>query len=99
SRTRSRFAISRVSADFLATSSLNHRPWVRNPSTLSAPHPADGYRIQRVLYHLRHYYTRPIYRDRPVRLFRRERGHIGGVDPHAKVIVNGRVARLRSSFL
>jgi hypothetical protein len=32
--------------------------------TLSAPHPANGYRIQRVLYHLRHYYTRPIYRDR-----------------------------------
>jgi glycosyltransferase involved in cell wall biosynthesis len=60
---------------------------------------ADGYRIQRVLYHLGHYYTRPIYRDRPVRLFRRDRGHIGGVDPHDKVIVNGRIARLTSPIL
>jgi glycosyltransferase involved in cell wall biosynthesis len=60
---------------------------------------ADGYRIQRVLYHLGHYYTRPIYRDRPVRLFRRDRGHIGGVDPHDKVIVNGRIARLESPIL
>jgi hypothetical protein len=67
--------------------------------TLTSPHPADGYRIQRMLYHLGHYDTRSIYRDRPVRLFRRERGHIGGVDPHDKVIVNGRVARLRSPIL
>lgn len=68
-------------------------------STLSAPDLANGYRIQRVLYHLRHYYTRPIYGDRPVRLFRRERAHIGGIDPHDKVIVEGRVARLRSPIL
>jgi glycosyltransferase involved in cell wall biosynthesis len=58
-----------------------------------------GYRIPRLLYHLMHYYTRPIYRDRPVRLFRRDRGHIGGVDPHDKVIVNGRVERLASPIL
>jgi glycosyltransferase involved in cell wall biosynthesis len=68
-------------------------------STISAPGAADGYRIRRVLYHLIHYYTRPIYRDRPVRLFRRDRGHIGGVDPHDKVIVNGRVERLASPIL
>ncbi|HXZ87228.1 MAG TPA: glycosyltransferase family 2 protein [Candidatus Binataceae bacterium] len=66
---------------------------------ISAPDTADGYRIQRVLYHLGHYYTRPIYRDRPVRLFRRERGHIGGVDPHDKVIVDGRIDRLNSPIL
>jgi hypothetical protein len=52
-----------------------------------------------VLYHLGHYYTRPIYRDRPARLFRRDRGHIGGVDPHDKVIVKGQVARLKSPIL
>ncbi len=68
-------------------------------ATLSAPGAADGYRIRRVLYHLGHYYTRPIYRDRPVRLFRRDRGHIGGVDPHDKVIVNGRVERLTAPIL
>lgn len=67
--------------------------------TISAPGAADGYRIQRVLYHLGHYYTRPIYRDRPVRLFRRDRGRLGGVDPHDKVIVNGRVERLASPIL
>jgi glycosyltransferase involved in cell wall biosynthesis len=68
-------------------------------STISASGAADGYRIRRVLYHLGHYYTRPIYRDRPVRLFRRERGHIGGVDPHDKVIVNGRVERVAAPIL
>src|SRR5580658_4713489 len=68
-------------------------------NTISAPGAADGYRIRRVLYHLGHYYTRPIYHDRPVRLFRRERGHIGGVDPHDKVIVNGRVERLAAPIL
>jgi len=67
--------------------------------TLSASDSADGYRIQRVLYHLGHYYRRPIYRDRPVRLFRRERAHIGGIAPHDKVFVNGRIKRLRSSIL
>jgi glycosyltransferase involved in cell wall biosynthesis len=60
---------------------------------------AAGYRIQRVLYHLRYYYKRPIYRDFPVRLFRRERGHIGGTDPHDKVIVQGEVGRLKSPIL
>jgi glycosyltransferase involved in cell wall biosynthesis len=68
-------------------------------ATLALPNPADGYRIRRVLYHLRHFYTRPIYRDRPVRLFRRLRGHIGGVDPHDKVVVNGRVAQLQAPIL
>jgi glycosyltransferase involved in cell wall biosynthesis len=67
--------------------------------TISAPAAADGYRIRRVLYHLGHYYTRPIYHDRPVRLFRRDRGHIGGVDPHDKVIVGGRVERLTAPIL
>jgi len=66
---------------------------------INAPDAADGYRIQRVLYHLGHFYTRPIYRDRPVRLFRRDRGHIGGIDPHDKVIVNGRIERLRAPIL
>jgi glycosyltransferase involved in cell wall biosynthesis len=60
---------------------------------------ADGYRIQRVLYHLRHYYTRAIYGDRPLRLFRRKHGYIGGTDPHDKVVVDGRVERLRAPIL
>lgn len=67
--------------------------------TVASSGAVDGYRIQRVLYHLGHYYTRPIYRDRPVRLFRRERGHIGGVDPHDKVVIDGRVERLAAPIL
>jgi glycosyltransferase involved in cell wall biosynthesis len=66
---------------------------------LDSPNGCDGYRIRRVLYHLGHYYTRPIYRDVPVRLFRRDRSHIGGRDPHDRVIVNGAVANLSASIL
>ena len=64
-----------------------------------APAAADGYAIRRVLYHLGYYYTRPIYPDRPVRLFRRDRAHIGGTDPHDKVVVGGRLGRLRAPIL
>ncbi|MGH7840358.1 MAG: glycosyltransferase family 2 protein [Candidatus Binataceae bacterium] len=68
-------------------------------AAVASPAAADGYRIQRVLYHLRHYYKRPIYRDFPIRLFRRERGYIGGIDPHDKVVVQGRVDKLRAPIL
>ncbi len=68
-------------------------------AAIVAPGAPDGFRLRRVLHHLGHYYTRPIYRDRPVRLFRRALGHIGGVDPHDKVIVNGRVAALDAPIL
>jgi glycosyltransferase involved in cell wall biosynthesis len=68
-------------------------------AAVASPDAAAGYRIQRVLYHLGHYFTRPIYRDFPVRLFRRERGHIGGIDPHDKVVVDGPVGRLQSPIL
>ena len=67
--------------------------------TISSANAADGYRIRRILYHLGHYYSHAIYPDTPVRLFRRERGHIGGRDPHDKVVVAGRVAQLRSPIL
>ena len=56
---------------------------------VSSPAAADGYKIRRILYHLGHYYSHAIYPDTPVRLFRRERGHIGGRDPHDKVVVEG----------
>lgn len=60
---------------------------------------ADGYSIRRVLYHLGHYYRHAIYPDTPVRLFRRARGHIGGRDPHDKVVVEGKIGRLNSPIL
>jgi glycosyltransferase involved in cell wall biosynthesis len=68
-------------------------------AAVGSPEAADGYRVRRILYHLGHYYTRPIYRDRPVRLFRRTRGHIGGRDPHDKVVIDGIVGRLDGSIL
>ena len=66
---------------------------------VGSPGVADGYRIRRVLYHLRHYYVRPVYPDRPVRLFRRVRCHIGGVDPHDKVVVDGSIGQLKAPIL
>src|SRR5258708_31600232 len=66
---------------------------------VSSPSAADGYRIRRILYHLGHYYSHAIYPDTPVRLFRRERGHIGGRDPHDKVVVEGSVERLCNPIL
>lgn len=68
-------------------------------AAVSSPDAADGYQIRRVLYHLGHYYPWGIYPDRPVRLFRRGRGHIGGRDPHDKVVVSGTVGRLTAPIL
>jgi glycosyltransferase involved in cell wall biosynthesis len=84
-----------LDADEQATYELRHEI----ESAIGSPDAADGYRIPRVLFHLRHYYTRAIYRDRPVRLFRRQRAYIGGTDPHDKVVVNGSVERLRAPIL
>src|SRR5258705_4317585 len=66
---------------------------------VSSPEAADGYKIRRILYHLGHYYSHAIYPDTPVRLFRRDRGHIGGRDPHDKGVVEGRVERLDKPIL
>ena len=61
--------------------------------------PADGYRVRRVLYHLGHYYTRGLYPDWHLRLFRRERARFGGHEPHASVQVDGNVAKLAAPIL
>ena len=66
---------------------------------ISSPSAAEGYRIQRMLYHLGRYDLRGIEPDKPVRLFRRDRGHIGGRDPHDKVVVDGKVEKLRGRIL
>jgi glycosyltransferase involved in cell wall biosynthesis len=54
-------------------------------ATLVRQHPAAGYRVRRVLYHLGHYYTRGLYPDWHLRLFRRESARFGGHEPHASV--------------
>jgi glycosyltransferase involved in cell wall biosynthesis len=58
-------------------------------ATVAGSQPAAGYRIRRVLYHLGHYYTRGLYPDWHLRLFRRERAHFSGHEPHASVQVDG----------
>ena len=76
-------------------------------ATLERPHPAAGYRVRRVLYHLGRYYTRGLYPDWHLRLFRRERARFGGHEPHASVQIDpgdsgnaaGGVAKLREPIL
>ena len=60
---------------------------------------ADGYQIRRILYHLGRYYTRAIYPDYHLRLFRRSRARFAGLEPHGKAVVDGTVARLKSPIL
>jgi len=68
-------------------------------ATLARPQAAAGYRVRRVLYHLGHYYTRGLYPDWHLRLFRRERARFGGHEPHASVQVEGAVAKLNAPIL
>jgi glycosyltransferase involved in cell wall biosynthesis len=66
---------------------------------ISSGSAAAGYKIQRMLFHLGRYDLYGIEPDTPVRLFRRDRGHIGGRDPHDKVVVEGEVAKLKGRIL
>jgi glycosyltransferase involved in cell wall biosynthesis len=91
-----------------------HYPWVLNldadervspelrreiQSVLEYP-TADGYYIPRLVYYLGRWWWRGgWYPDYRLRLFRRDRVVWGGVDPHEKVILHGRSARLKSPML
>jgi glycosyltransferase involved in cell wall biosynthesis len=68
-------------------------------ATLNRRPAAAGYRVRRVLYHLGHYYTRGLYPDWHLRLFRRERARFGGHEPHASVQLEGAVAKLKAPIL
>ena len=72
-------------------------------AALAGPRPAAGYRVRRVLYHLGHYYTRGLYPDWHLRLFRRQNARFGGHEPHASVQINadqaGVVAKLTAPIL
>jgi glycosyltransferase involved in cell wall biosynthesis len=55
-----------------------------------------GYAVPRVVFYLNRWWWRGgWYPDYNVRLFRRDRGTWGGAEPHPKILVNGRVRRLR----
>ena len=67
--------------------------------TLRAPK-ADGYYIPRLVYYLGRWWHRGgWYPDYRLRLFRRDHVVWGGVDPHEKVLLHGRSARLRGALL
>ncbi|HEY8517860.1 MAG TPA: glycosyltransferase [Candidatus Binatia bacterium] len=56
----------------------------------------DGFLIPRVVFYLGRWWWRGgWYPDRRLRLFRRENAIWGGEDPHEKVLLRGRVGRLR----
>ena len=66
---------------------------LRNPS-------ADGYYVPRLVYYLGRWWRwGGWYPDFRLRLFRRDKVVWGGVDPHEKVILSGRSARLRGALL
>ena len=66
---------------------------------LRAPQ-ADGYYIPRLVYYLGRWWHRGgWYPDYRLRLFRRDQVVWGGVDPHEKVLLHGRSARLRGALL
>ena len=56
-----------------------------------------GYAIPRLVHYLGRWWRRGgWYPDYDVRLFRRDRATWGGVDPHEKIIVDGKVGRLQN---
>jgi len=57
----------------------------------------DGFLVPRVVFYLGRWWWRGgWYPDRRLRLFRRESAHWGGDDPHEKVLLRGRVGRVRA---
>src|SRR5512140_1703678 len=61
---------------------------------------ADGYYVPRLVYYLGRWWRRGgWYPDYRLRLFRRDKVVWGGIDPHEKVVLNGRSRRLRGPLL
>ena len=97
------FALEQASGDWVFSLDADEQAtWELSRAVLRAiagPNPADGYRVRRVLYHLDHYYTRGLYPDWHLRLFRRERARFGGREPHASVLVDGKIESLEPPIL
>ena len=56
-----------------------------------------GFALPRLVYYLSRWWRRGgWYPDYAVRLFRRERGTLGGTDPHDKILVDGKIRRLNN---
>jgi len=62
---------------------------------LAADGPADGYELNRLTWHLGRWIRHgEFFPDWQMRLFRRSRGRVVGTNPHGRVAVDGRSARL-----
>ncbi len=97
------FALDQAASDWVlsldADEQLTHGLRQEIQSALDAANPVEGYEIRRILHHLDHYYSRAVYPDYHLRLFRRGAARFGGREPHAKAIVNGSVRRLANPML
>ena len=97
------FALSQTRHPWVLNLDADERvsPDLRREIEAVLQHPnADGYYIPRLVYYLGRWWWRGgWYPDYRLRLFRRDRVVWGGVDPHEKVILRGRSARLRGPML
>lgn len=60
---------------------------------------ADAYAVPRRVFYLGRWIDHSWYPDYKVRLFRKEKGRWGGINPHDKVMVNGTLERLKGDLL
>lgn len=59
----------------------------------------DAYAVPRLVFYLGRWIAHSWYPDYKVRLFRRDKGKWGGINPHDKVVVDGKVERLKGDLL
>jgi glycosyltransferase involved in cell wall biosynthesis len=64
-------------------------------AVLAADGPADGYELNRLTWHLGRWIRHgEFFPDWQMRLFRRSRARVVGVNPHGRVVVDGRTGRI-----
>jgi glycosyltransferase involved in cell wall biosynthesis len=101
-RDQKAFAHSLATKDwvFLVDSDERVSPELRDEikaSLLSYDGTCAGFSVPRLVFYLDRWWWRGgWYPDYDVRLFRRERATWGGTEPHEKILVNGKVRRLRN---
>lgn len=74
--------------------------WAEIEGVLSDPRAADGYDLPRKNLFLGHWMRHGgWYPDRVLRLFRKSRGRFGGINPHDRVLLQGRLGHLSEPLL
>ncbi len=99
-RDQKSFAHSQATKDWILLVDADERvtPQLRDEIRASLNHDAGrfvGFAIPRLVFYLGRWWRRGgWYPDYKVRLFRRDRARWGGMDPHEKILVDGKVRRL-----